>query len=61
MNAKKIALIVLTVFVAVSIGYLVYSETRDARPAATGIVEQEKQDEADCGQYRISLGRKAGD
>ncbi len=45
MSPKKIALIVLTVFVAVSIGYLVYSETREARPGATEIVEQEKQGE----------------
>ena len=31
MNAKKITLIVLSIFVAVSIGYLVFSETREAR------------------------------
>jgi hypothetical protein len=45
MNTKKIILIGLSIFVVASVGYLVYSETREARPAATGIVEQEKQGE----------------
>jgi hypothetical protein len=41
MNAKKIILIVLSVFVAVSIGYLVYSETGGARRPLPDVTEQE--------------------
>jgi hypothetical protein len=58
MSPKKIALIVLTVFVAVSIGYLVYSETREAQPAETGIVEQEKQDEEIAGNTALASDEK---
>jgi hypothetical protein len=58
MSPKKIALIVLTVFVAVSIGYLVYSETREARPDATGIVEQEKQGEQIAGNTALASDEK---
>lgn len=46
MNAKKITLIVLSVFVAVSIGYLVFSETREARHTVSGVTEQETQSNA---------------
>jgi hypothetical protein len=58
MSPKKIALIVLTVFVAVSIGYLVYSETREARPAETGIVEQGKQGEQIAGNTALASDEK---
>lgn len=40
MNAKKITLIVLSIFVAASIGYLIFSETREARQPKTDIIEK---------------------
>ena len=46
MNAKKISLIALSVFVAASIGYLVFSETRESRQPEPGLTEQEKQGDA---------------
>ena len=58
MSPKKITLIVLSVFVAVSIGYLVYSETRESRPAATGIEEQEKQGERIGGSSALASDEK---
>lgn len=41
MNAKKVTLIVLSIFVAISIGYLVYSETRDTQQPQSGVAGQE--------------------
>lgn len=46
MNPKKIILTILSVFIAVSIGYLVYSETREARHQQPVVAEQETRNNA---------------
>lgn len=42
MNMKKLLLVFLSIFLVISIGYLVYSETRDARQSPAVASDQER-------------------